>query len=147
MKSATLSSHCISGGFGRYRIAREPSFMRIPDEFLKSVGFIAEITHSDSTGIEYEVYGTGFFVSIPSPSVEGKSFPCFVTAKHVVQGLQDKEVHILVNQKGGGTITLPNINNCWWVHPSDKTADVAVMTCNFDQELLDSPYAVRFEDF
>jgi hypothetical protein len=101
--------------------------MRVPPGFLKSVAFIAEVISSDSSGEDLDLLGTGFFVSSPSSVMPGTSYHLFVTAKHVMKGLKDKKVKLIVNSTHGGTTTLPIIGDRWFVHPTDKTADVAVI--------------------
>jgi len=101
--------------------------VRIPDVILKSVGFIGEVTHRDSSGISGDLYGTGFFIAIPS-SITGYFFFCFVTALHVVKDLVGREIYVLVNKKGGGVTALSSLaGSGLWTHPTDRSADVAVI--------------------
>ena len=81
-----------------------------------------------------EVYGdlhaTGFFVAVAAKKLPGH-FIYFVTAKHVAEDLKDHEVYFLVNKKGGGILQmLPN--SPWCCHPSDATADVAILSLAID---------------
>jgi len=117
---------------GRFRIERgyDPS-VRVPDFTLKCVGFVGEVTHRDATGVSGDLNATGFFVSIPCAAPELvktlTSTVYFVTAKHVADDLKGKEFYFLVNKVGGGTLAIESIvGNKWWLHPTDKTADVAV---------------------
>jgi hypothetical protein len=124
----------ISGGYGHYRVERKGAGeMRVPDLMLKSVGFLAEVAGSESSAVNLGVVATGFFVSIPAsdPTVGGV-FLCFVTAKHVAAFLKDRPFAIIVNKRGGGIMTVPVdvIDNKWWLHPTDKTADVALIPLN-----------------
>jgi hypothetical protein len=100
--------------------------MRVPDVVLQSVGFICETTHKSATSIEGEPYATGFFVRLPS-AIFGKSFHCFVTAKHVAKELANREIHFQVNKRGGGITSVRDVYGQWFLHPTDKTADVAVI--------------------
>lgn len=115
---------------GRFRIWREsdPS-VRVPDSVLKCVGFIGEVTHKDDSGSYGDLHATGFFVSVPCEAPELKHLTScyFVTAKHVALDLKDKEIYFLVNKIGGGVTTIQNHGGTWWLHPSDKSADVAVI--------------------
>jgi hypothetical protein len=96
---------------------------------LKSVGFLAEV----SGGNTFDVVATGFFVSIPAsdPTVGGV-FLAFITAKHVASALKDRPFVILVNKMGGGVMAVPSdsLDNTWWLHPIDKTADAAAIIVN-----------------
>ena len=117
---------------GRFRIEKgiDPS-VRVPNFVLKCVGFVGEVTHRDSSGVSGDLNATGFFVSVPCTSPEllrtGAAAVYFVTAKHVAQDLKDREFYFLVNRVGGGTVAIESImGDKWWLHPTDKTADVAV---------------------
>jgi hypothetical protein len=102
----------------------------VPDEILKCVGFIGEVQHRDATGMYGEHLATGFFMGLPCESEELKHSRTvyFVTAKHVAEGLKDRHVSVWVNKKGGGVTTVPDIvGEQWWFHPTDRTADVAVL--------------------
>lgn len=117
---------------GRVRIERGRDYsVQIPEEFLKAVGFLGEVTHQDAHGTSVELLATGFIVTVPSEKIPNKHYPFFVTAKHAVKALLDRRTYILVNKIGGGVTTL-NIQGdgqvCgFWQHPTDKTADVAVL--------------------
>jgi len=100
--------------------------VRVPDVVLKSVGFICETTHVTANSVEGDPYATGFFVSVPS-SIRGKSHSFFVTAKHIAQDLKDRKIHFQVNKVGGGVTQVRDVFNKWVLHPTDKTADVAVL--------------------
>ncbi len=105
--------------------------MRIPDESLKAVGYICEVTHKDETGMYGDPHATGFFVTVPcqSPELEGEVMYYFVTAKHVATDLKDRAVYFSVNKIGGGVINdgvIPVVP-AWVVHPTDPNADVAVI--------------------
>lgn len=101
--------------------------MRVDDQVLKSVAFIGRILHNQPKAFDGEPLGTGFFVSMAS-SVAGRMFHCFVTARHVVDGLKGDQPYIVINRRNAGRKVLllgPDIR--WWHHPTDSTADVAVM--------------------
>jgi hypothetical protein len=104
--------------------------MRVPDDILKCVGFIAEIVGEDSTGFTGDLCATGFFATIPCESSElaGLRHTYFVTAKHVVTELKSRGAFLLLNAKGQGVIQSSKItSDLWLFHPSDKTADVAAV--------------------
>jgi hypothetical protein len=98
--------------------------MRVPDVVLKSVGFVGQLLHEDANGMDVDWQGTGFFVRVPGQLVPSVGFLAFVTAKHVAEKLQGKDICFAINKKTGGITTLPNPHSDWWVHPSDQTADV-----------------------
>jgi hypothetical protein len=104
--------------------------VRLPDEVLKCVGFIGEVTHRDSAGVQGDLCATGFFVAIPctSPALEEMRTCYFVTAKHVATDLKDREIYFLVNRKGGGVMGISGVyGEHWFLHPTDPAADVAVI--------------------
>lgn len=102
--------------------------MRIPDVVLKCVGFVGEVTNRDSSdAIEGDLHATGFFVSVPFEDGSPASFVYFVTAKHVASDLKGKELYFLVNKRGGGVTYIPYVVDRWFLHPTDKTADVAII--------------------
>jgi hypothetical protein len=119
---------------GRFRIERTPEpSVRVHDFTLKCVGFVGEVTHRDASGIEGELCGTGFFVPVPCRSAEmratGACSVYFVTARHVIADIGEKEVYFLVNDRLGGVTKFEDdhrIGKRWWFHPTDRTADVAV---------------------
>jgi len=96
---------------------------------LNCVGFVGEVTHRDTSGtVEGDLHATGFFVSIPIGENGGPpSFVYFVTAKHVAKDLADRELYFLVNKTGGGVTTMPTLGSRWYTHPTDPTADVAIV--------------------
>jgi hypothetical protein len=103
--------------------------VRVADFVLRSVGFIGEATSADSAELQGDLHATGFFVAAPS-SLPGRSYAFFVTAKHVADDLKDRAIYFLVNKKGGGVTALDSYADDWWFHPTDRTADVAVLPCN-----------------
>jgi hypothetical protein len=122
---------------GRFRVEAYDATMRVPDIVLKCVGFVGEVTHQDSAGISGDLYATGFFVSVPcqSPGLKGIQFAYFVTAKHVATALKGKDIYFLVNKIGGGVIPFTTVfGNHWYLHPTDKTADVAVIQVGLQRD-------------
>ena len=100
--------------------------VRIPDEYLKCVAFIGEVATEDASGIHGDPYATGFFVAIKADVPGMRAFLYFVTAKHVANDLKDRKICFFVNKVGGGVTTFAGVGD-WWLHPEDKTADVAVV--------------------
>jgi hypothetical protein len=102
--------------------------MRIPDELLRSVGYIAEVfdTSADS---ELDYLATAFLVSIPSEV--GKSYGILVTTRHQFLDHKGHDLCLAVNQKGGGIARMPlprlEDENGWFQHPTDKDADLVVL--------------------
>jgi hypothetical protein len=108
--------------------------VRIPDELLRCVGFIGEVTHKEGAEEYGDLRATGFFVSVHSKGMLGHFYYYFVTAKHVVEELSGREVYFLVNKKGGGVMRVAASANEWSLHPTDETADVAVVSVNIDAD-------------
>ncbi len=102
--------------------------MRIPDELLRSVGYIAEVLETSSDS-ELDPFATAFFVSIPAAS--GRGYGALVTTRHQFVGYKGQELCLAVNKKGGGIARMPlprlEDNNGWFQHPTDKAADVLVL--------------------
>lgn len=113
--------------------------MRVPDVILKCVGFIGEVTHRDDSGVSGDLVATGFIVALPceSSAMAGLTTTYFVTAKHVAQDLKGREIYVLVNKVGGGVLTISQLGEHFWLHPSDKTADVAIIQIGGGQPELD----------
>lgn len=111
--------------------------VRVPDEVLRCVGFIGEVTHKDSSGVGGDLCATGFFVALPceSPELAEMRTCYFVTAKHVATDLQGREAYFLVNAKGGGVVGVTGVvGEHWFLHPTDSSADVAVVQIIMNDE-------------
>jgi hypothetical protein len=93
------------------------------------VGFIGEVESRDSSGaVEGDLHATGFFVMVPfEEPFSIYSFAYFVTAKHVAKELAGRECYFLVNKMGGGVTVMPTHGDSWYIHPTDESADVAVI--------------------
>lgn len=123
--------------------------MRVPDVVLKCVGFVGEVMHVDSDGISGDLHATGLFVSVPCllPPLREMRSCYFVTAKHVAQDLEDRTVYFLVNRKGGG-VKVARIAigaKQWWLHPTDRTADVAAIRIVMEPD--DDYLSIALNDF
>jgi hypothetical protein len=74
------------GGGRTSRIEFRGVDLRVPDVVLKSVGFVGQVLHQDSSGVvDTDWVGTGFFISIPGRLIQSTSFHAFVTAKHIAR--------------------------------------------------------------
>jgi|ERR1035441_2503475 hypothetical protein len=148
MPSAQDQSEEITIKHGRFRVSRryDPA-VRIPDAVLKCVGFIGEVTSEDGTEVYGDLHATGFIVSIPSelPGDILDRYAFFVTAKHVASDLGSREIYFLVNKKGGGIMRLSANGRPWFLHPTDKTADVAIISVDVDPEA--DIMGIMVEDF
>lgn len=116
--------------------------MRVPENALRSVGFVSEVIHTDADGHEeLDHFATGFFVSVPSTVVPHLVYFYFVTAKHVVHHLTGRDVRLIVNKKGGGVKQFKGVGDTFWEHPTDEAADVAVlpMWCEPDMDIVYVP--------
>jgi hypothetical protein len=133
---------------GRFRIERgyDPP-VRMPDDVLKCVGYVCEVTHRDATGAYGDAYATGFFIAVPCESQElkEKRFTYFVTAKHVATDLEHREIFFLVNKKGGGSSNQTTvIGDRWHVHPTDAHADVAIIQVGIHPSADIMPVAIEY---
>jgi hypothetical protein len=122
--------------------------VRIPDVVLKCVAFVGEATLRSADGaVSGDLLATGFFVSVPLfKQVRVPRFVYFVTAKHVASDLAGREAYFLANKKGGGVKPIETVvGNEWHLHPSDPTADIALIQVGVDRDLdVDT---VGIEDF
>ena len=94
--------------------------MRVPPDALRCVCYIG---HTIAEEPVYE--GTGFFISEPVPELPTKQHSYLVTAKHVAEKVAGN-FWIRLNIKDGPAIPVP-VDKEWVTHPTDSTADVAVM--------------------
>lgn len=133
-------------GHGRFYAPKgDNALMRVPERLLKGIAYIGEVSHEDESGVSGDLLATGFFVFVPSKRFPGLSFSHFVTAKHVADDLKDRNAYILVNGKDGGTVVLTNYHAHWWLHPTDKTADLAVLQVAKQENV--EPWAVGIDEF
>jgi hypothetical protein len=134
MQNSDTRTEAVTIRHGRFRIERsyDPT-VRVPDVMLKCVGFVGEAMHRDDAGyIDGILNATGFFVSVPTSDSLLSNFVYFVTAKHVARDLKGKDTYFLVNKIGGGVTTISAIGERWYLHPTDPTADVAVVPVSND---------------
>jgi hypothetical protein len=119
---------------GQHRIDRPPDYsMRVPDQFLKCVAFIAEVVHEDSTGQTLDHQATGFIATVPS-AVRGTSYPFFITARHSAKALVDRNIRIVINNRNGGVSSLEVMGGSWYPHP-DESVDAVAIPCILSSSL------------
>src|ERR1700719_4587248 len=113
---------------GTVRLKRPKSKMRVQDGILKCVGFLAEYIPGNDWNETADLVGTGFFIALPA--VEGRnSIFVFVTARHTIE--ESKRQYMFVaSQRGGGLCAFVGASERWFFHPTDSTADIAVMPIN-----------------
>ena len=109
--------------------------MRVPDFMYKCIAFVGEEAHRDGLKSYGDVLATGFFIAVPS-RVPGKIYSYFVTARHVVEHLVGRESCLFLNLKNGGVaLSAIDTPERWFFHPTDATADVAVITVALPPEI------------
>jgi len=104
--------------------SREKNIMRAPDVILKSVVFIgAQSLQAGSTDIAYR--GTGFCVSVPSEQFSSRGYLYLITARHNIMQADGKPIIRLNNKDGSYHEAHCELE--WSYHPTDETADIAVL--------------------
>jgi hypothetical protein len=104
-----------------------PNFnMKIPDEVRKCIIYMGiEVPDGDKKKIHWA--GTGFLVNLMAEKIPGASFLFLVTAKHVADHLVGRDFYVRANTKGGKAMSLKaDKTTRWFLHPTDKAADVAL---------------------
>jgi len=79
---------------------------------------------------------TAFLVGVTS-EIPNYSFLYLVTAKHVAETLINKPFLVRMNNNKGSCEYISVEATRWYFHPSDKTADVAVLPFTFDKEAIE----------
>jgi hypothetical protein len=105
--------------------------MKVPQNIVKCVGFLAFHNHSLN---KLQLVGTAFFLG--KDKGETAETVYLVTARHVIQGLNDKgvdQVFLIVNMEDGyqnprTQLALPMKD--WFFHPDDNSIDVAIFKTN-----------------
>ena len=107
--------------------------MHVPQRVRKNVVFIGVEEHG-----RFIPKATAFIVSC---DLGGKRFDHFVTAEHVIVGLQTKGYErplIRLNlSNGGGAVALPTIYDAWFFHPDPGSTDIAVSPANIDRSIYE----------
>jgi len=124
------------GGSPRLYLAEErDDLMLVPEEIKKCVVFLCY-----RAGAQIMLAGTGFFLAAPS-SIAGKVYIYLVTARHVVEAIQQRgtDGHVLVrlNSIDGGATLISSVAESWRFHPSDSRADVAAIQWTPDRGKFD----------
>jgi hypothetical protein len=111
-----------------------PDLMRVPDGLINSVAFIGEVVNTDGSQEDIDFFGTGFFVV---HRWYEHPYTFLITAKHVAKETErpDRTIRFIANKKGGGTMNVIMASDRWYFHPSDPTADVAILPCGIDTAL------------
>lgn len=125
------------GGQVRYVITNKPQdLMQVPDEIRKCVVFLGYRMADGSD----KYAGTAFWANRRIGNT-GQRFMYLVTAKHVIDGIQDKgydKVWVRVNFKGGEAYWLETELKYWLYHPTDPDhVDVAVLPLPLPAEQID----------
>jgi hypothetical protein len=103
----------------------------VPERVRKNVVFVG----IEEAG-QFVPKATAFIVSC---SLGGKRFDHFVTAEHVISGMQTKgydEPLIRLNLTSGEAQTVPTSYNYWMFHPEPGSTDVAVAPANLDRSIF-----------
>lgn len=125
------------GGCSRLYLAEErDDLMLVPEEIKKCVVFIC---YRDEEGVK--LAGTGFFFAEPSSVDKDRVYPYVVTARHVIEAVQERttedKVLLRLNTRDGGTEIISSDVSQWRFHPSEATADVAVIQWAPDEKKFD----------
>lgn len=100
--------------------------MRVPDRFLKCVGFVSRYEADNQGGSYINFGGTAFIVGVTMEGTFG--LPHLVTAKHVASAIEPGEALIAMNGKDGMPLFYRTGAQEWFYHPTEKdSVDVAVM--------------------
>jgi hypothetical protein len=103
--------------------------MRVDDAVKKTVVFLG-----DATSKPFAPHGTGFIVSQPIEFDSG--YQSVVTARHVIEGIKSKIVHMRVNDRQGEAVVVPLPKEGWFCHPDPKI-DAAVFPCILNRDQYD----------
>lgn len=133
------------GGKPRYYLNEANKIsMTIPAEIKKCAAFLA---YKSIDGAR--LAGTVFFVSMLIEGVEGREFIYLVTAKHVIEKIEEKstddKVYIRLNTKNDTADYIASDVKQWITHPTDISVDVAVLPWAPPQDKIDY-LAIPIED-
>lgn len=99
--------------------------MRVSDAITKCVGFLYIESEQGARPV-----GTAFVVGVDDPTLPGRVWTYFVTARHVVEAARahspDGYLYLRLNRRGGGLAYFRSHVDYWLTHPEDLSADVAV---------------------
>ena len=131
----------------------------IPAE-VKSV--VAFVFIPDKEPGSFTPWGTAFFVAVKDEANPDRAFVYLVTAKHVLQTADQKawlpQIFVRLNTRAGASemfpvpIVVSGAKQTVFLHPTDKTADVAVIPAlpdekRFDFKFLGQEHLTSPQDF
>lgn len=103
--------------------------MRVSSYVLDTIGIIG--LPCERRGVDTSIHwgGTCFFVEETASASPPKIWGYMVTARHVAEAVADRDFFLRLNLKAGGSVIIqsPGQSCRWWVHPTDESADVAVV--------------------
>ncbi len=109
--------------------------MRVPDNLLHSVGFLARASEPD------KFLGTAFIAHVESKAHPGVPRAHLVTAKHVAVQLQSEDSHFIITEEGGERVSFIVPVDTWRYHPTESdSVDVATA---FLFPLSDRPFRMN----
>lgn len=125
------------GGCPCLYLAKErDDLMLVPETIKKCVVFIC-YQHEERV----KLAGTGFFLAEPSSVNKDQIYPYVVTARHVIEAVQeraiDDKVLIRLNTRDGGTEIISSDVSQWRFHPSEATVDLTAIQWTPDQKKFD----------
>jgi hypothetical protein len=98
-----------------------------PQELLKCVTFVGYRDQNE----QYNLAGSGFWVTRQDPCNARHRLAYFVTAAHVIDKVRessaDRRVWLRANTRDGGRTWQETPEICWKHHPTDPTVDLAVL--------------------
>ena len=106
--------------------------MRVPDEWLHAVCFLAIDRRDESGTVRPEYIGTAFYMRVPNEWNPDLARLYFVTARHVIAESRKEPgtLYIRVNTEEGGSETVTTSKFEWTFH-KDPEVDVAVLGPRF----------------
>jgi hypothetical protein len=101
--------------------------MRVSDQILECVAFIGIPIALPNGEQAIRFGGTAFFVEEDAHDDPPKVWSYLVTARHVAEQVAHSTFYVRLNTKDGQSIPVQGSGVRWWIHPTDPTADVAVI--------------------
>lgn len=121
--------------------------MLVPDDVRKCVGFLGlKLANGD-----YRLAGSVFFLGRDKPG-DSKADPVYaVTARHVIDAIRGtgvEEVWLRLNLRDGLSNWFKTNIKDWFVHPTDRTIDVAILKAGLNDTFdhLVFPYSLCITD-
>ncbi len=131
----------------------------IPTEVKSVIAFVFVPGKEPGT---FQPWGTAFFVGVKDETSPDRAFGYLVTAKHVLQTPDRKawlpRIFLRLNTRAGGSEMFPvpivtdGARRTVFMHPTDRTADVAVIPAlpdekRFDFKILGQEFLTSPQDF